>query len=107
MPAGKIEQHDAEQDREQTLSWNTRQRQNNAEGNQQNAAKILADDLRSVQRRIRSGPELRFAIFAEMVRRQFHQNQRDDSEIDKKGCNEDEGSEQYVAPAPRQNKFRK
>jgi hypothetical protein len=48
MPAGKVEQHDPQQDREQTLSGDTRQRQNNAQRNQHDPEEVFTDDLRSV-----------------------------------------------------------
>ncbi len=38
-----------EQNREQALSRNTRQRQNNSQRNQQDAENVLADDLRGIE----------------------------------------------------------
>ena len=81
MPAREVEQHDPQQDSEQSLSGDPRQRQDNAQRNQHDAEKVLADDLRSVQRRIRSGPELCFAILAEVIGGQLDENQRDDAKV--------------------------
>lgn len=98
MLTREVEQHDPEQDREQSLARNARQRQNNSERNQQDAGNIFADELGSVERRITSGPELRLVPLAEVIGGKLDQNERNDREIDSKSTQKNQSSDEYAAP---------
>ncbi len=51
---GKIEQHDAEKNREQALARHSRQRKDDSERDQQDAENVFTDDLGSVKGGTRS-----------------------------------------------------
>jgi len=75
MLSGEVEQHDPEQDREQSLTGNARNRQDNPECNQQSSENVFANELRGMKRRVRSRPELRLMTLAKVVCGNLDQNE--------------------------------
>ena len=101
MLARKIEQHDAEQNRQQTLTGHAWKRKDDADRHQQQSTDILAYDAGGVKQRTWSRPEFRLARLAEMVCGNLDENERNDGQVNEKRTNKDQRPDQEPAPRHR------
>jgi recombinational DNA repair ATPase RecF len=74
--ARQIDQQDAEKDRQQSLAWYTRQRQKNAQGDEEIAEDVAKEDQEDFQHGMAVDGPARFGI-DEVIRRQARQGESD------------------------------